>query len=424
MDKPSRRALDPTLIAACCARQDRLRQSLNESRVDGLLVSNPRDIQYLTHFVGDDTLLIVDRQSAAIITDSRYDEELDAWRGSGVAEVVMGIRHRLFDTVGTLARSRTLARLAIQSEHLTVAGRGRLADAIGADRVVDRTGLVPALRMRKDDLELRTIEQAIAVQQDALDRALQELTTGMTEADLAASIEYYIRTLGGSGSSFSPIIAAGANSSVIHYGTGRAPIEEGVLLIDWGARVDWHCGDLTRTFAVGSMPREIREVYGIVLEAQQAAVAAAAPGRLCSEIDAVARHIIAAAGYGERFGHGLGHGLGIDVHEDPYFNDLSTVRLEPGMVMTVEPGIYLPGVGGVRIEDDIVITDRGCRVLSSYPRDHDSALLQPASPGGACAGAGRAPQSGVTSGALPGAGTGGPVRAAGATVAAAKGVRR
>ena len=156
-------------------------------------------------------------------------------------------------------------------------------------------------------------------------------------------------------------------------------IEAGTLLIDWGAVVDGYCSDMTRTFGVGTLPEKVRELYDVVLDAQLSAIDACAPGRVCAEIDALARGIIERAGYGEHFGHGLGHGLGLDIHEDPYFNDLETeVVLEPGMVMTVEPGIYLPGVGGVRIEDDVLITDVGCRVLTDFPKDPDAAVIDAA----------------------------------------------
>ena len=162
-----------------------------------------------------------------------------------------------------------------------------------------------------------------------------------------------------------------------------APIEEGVLLVDWGAVVDGYRSDMTRTFGVGSLPDKIAELYDIVLEAQQAAITACAPGKSCAEIDGIARGIIDRAGYGESFGHGLGHGLGLDIHEAPFFNQQSTdIVLEAGMVMTVEPGIYLPGVGGVRIEDDVLITDHGHRVLTSFPRDPSQAVLEPLGVGG------------------------------------------
>ena len=167
-------------------------------------------------------------------------------------------------------------------------------------------------------------------------------------------------------------------SSVIHHQTGTVTIGQGVLLVDWGAVADGYCSDMTRTFGLGGLPAKISEIYQIVLDAQLAAIEACRPGKACIEIDSIARDLITTAGYGERFGHGLGHGLGLNVHEAPYFSrHAADAILEPGMVMTVEPGIYLPGVGGVRIEDDVLITDAGCRVLTDYPKDLDSIMLEP-----------------------------------------------
>ena len=186
-----------------------------------------------------------------------------------------------------------------------------------------------------------------------------------------------MKTRGAERSSFDPIVASGPSSSVIHYSTSAAPLGPGVLLSDWGALAGGYCSDMTRTFCLGPVPAKVREIYEIVLEAHCAAIDACAPGRTCAEIDAVAREIITRAGYGEQFGHGLGHGLGMQVHETPYFNDLETeTRLEPGMVMTVEPGIYVPGVGGVRIEDDVLITDTGARSLCHRAKDVDSMVIE------------------------------------------------
>jgi Xaa-Pro aminopeptidase len=229
--------------------------------------------------------------------------------------------------------------------------------------------------MRKDALEIATIERAIVFAQEGLAAALDRLEPNMTENQFSAVLEFEMKWRGAAGG-FTPIIGSGANSSIIHHSTGHSVIREGVLLIDWGCSVDGYNSDLTRTFGIGSLSPKLREVYRIVLEGQLKAIDAIKPGMTCAEIDAVARKSITDAGYGEQFGHGLGHGLGMDVHEGPYFNNLSTdVRLEPGMVMTVEPGVYLPGVGGVRVEDNIVVTDGGCRVLSNYPKGLDSAIM-------------------------------------------------
>ncbi len=370
--------------SACQERRNRLRGDMQRAGIDALLVSHPTDIRYLTAFVGDDSLLLVGAEAgdAVIISDARYDEFLQPWRTC--ATVVIGVRHQLPRSVREVCDRRGVRTLGIQAERVSVAGRKALAAALGRD-VTDTEGLVGRLRMRKDEIEIRAIERAIAIHQEALPPALERLAPGMTELELCAAIEYEMKIRGASGPSFATMVASGPRSSVIHYSTSVKPIGPGVLLIDWGAVVDGYCSDMTRTFAVGRMPKKIAEMYRIVAEAQQAAIDAMGPGRACAEMDGVARRIIEAAGYGEHFTHGLGHGVGLNIHEEPFFNAQSTQVLEPGMVMTVEPGIYVPGVGGVRIEDDVLITDRGCRVLTSFPKDPGSAVLEPAAAAGGTA---------------------------------------
>lgn len=374
------RALKPETICACQGRLNRLRDAITKAGVDGLVVTNEKDIRYLTDFVGHDSLLLVTSDAAAIISDPRYDEFLDPWRNVGVADIVMGVRHRLNNSVRELCSRRSIKTLGVQGEYVSIAQLAGFESSLAGVTIKPIAGVVGALRMIKDDIELRAIERAIDIQQQALAAALDELHLGMTELEFSGLLDYHMKSRSATSESFEPIIGAGANSSIIHHATSTAKITEGVLLVDWGAMFGGYCGDLTRTFGIGSMPAKLREVYAIVLEAQLAAIDAIAPGKVCAEIDAVARKVITDAGYGEQFGHGLGHGLGMDVHESPYFNNLATdTVLVPGMVMTVEPGVYLPGVGGVRIEDDIVVTSDGCRVMSNVPKDLNSAVIQPRS---------------------------------------------
>ncbi|MHC4218745.1 MAG: M24 family metallopeptidase [Planctomycetota bacterium] len=384
MSDAGRHVISPATVSACRGRQQRLREALDGAGVDAVLIAHPQDIRYLTSFCGDDSLLLVSAGTPVIITDARHDEMLDPWRSSGIAEVEMGTRHRLEPSAREQCTKWSVRRLGIQAEHVTIAGRKGLAAVLGDDLLVETEGLVGTLRMRKDEEEIAAIERAAATHQGAIATALGRLSMGMTELELCAAIEYEMKVRGASGPSFGTMVATGPNSSMIHHASGPTPIGPGTLLIDWGAVVDGYCSDMTRTFGVGEMPPKVRELYDIVLEAQLTAIDACAPGKTGAEIDAVARGIIERAGHGGHFGHGLGHGLGLDVHEEPYFNQLATdVTMEPGMVMTVEPGIYLPGVGGVRIEDDVLITDGGCRVLTSYPTDPEAMMLEPAA-GDAC----------------------------------------
>jgi Xaa-Pro aminopeptidase len=383
MSKPESTLLPNALADACAHRRSGLLPVLQTAGIDALLLSCEKDIQYLTGFVGHEGLGMVAIEGGSlrgiIISDSRYDEYLEPWRKADAAEIVMGTRHRLPEAVRQVCAQRGIKRLGVQAEHITVAGREKLAKAVGDPLLTNTIDLVGAQRIRKDAFEIERIEQAESLAQDAMTAAVNQLSLGMTELQFSAVLEYEMKSRGAHGSAFTPIIGAGANSSIIHHSTGNTPIAPGVLLVDWGAMVDGYNSDLTRTFFIGPATAKLREAYKIVLDAQMAAIDAIAPGKACAEIDAVARDIIAKAGYGPQFGHGLGHGLGMDVHEEPYFNSLQTdVALQPGMVMTVEPGIYLPGVGGVRIEDDVLVTDRGCRVLSDWPKDLSSAAIEPA----------------------------------------------
>jgi len=387
MSKQPSSPLSPELIDACRTRQDRLRESLATHAVDAAIINCEKDIRYLTGFVGHDSLVLAPADGpTAIISDPRYDEFLNPWReiatnrgDDGLGEVHMGTRHRLHETIKTISDKRGYKRVALQADHLTINDRQAFEQSLGNDRLVDRAKLVATLRMCKDELEVQIIEKALHIQQQALHAALSQLSLGMTERECCALLEYEMKTRGGDKPSFDIIIGAGSNSSIIHHMPGDRRIDRGVLLVDWGCEVDGYCGDITRTFGVGELPAKIKEIYTIVHKAQLQAIEACRPGKTCAEIDAVAREAISRAGYGEYFGHGLGHGLGMDVHEMPYFNNLQTdIVLQPGMVMTVEPGIYLPGEGGVRIEDDVLITDDGVRVLSSWPKGLDEAIVEPA----------------------------------------------
>jgi len=360
-------------------RQEALRDRIGGEGVQALLVSRDCDIAYLTGFCGHDSLLLITGDGAFCISDNRYEEQLRPLESDGDVSGVIGTRHRLHETVADLVAQQKLTTLGIQADDMTVTGRAVIEGAVSGTNLVDTTGLVGALRMRKDESEIAAIRKAIDINLEALRAMLGQIALGMTEREIAALLEYEMKRRGASGTGFTTIVAVGEHGALPHYETGDTPLTEDTsLLIDWGCVVDGYNADLTRTFGVGRMPEKIAEIYAIVLDAQLAAIDAAAPGKTCAEIDAVARQYIDSHGYGDYFGHGLGHGLGLQVHEPPYFNHLQTeVVLEPGIVMTVEPGIYLPGVGGVRIEDDVVITEDGCRVLSSFEKNLDAVTLTP-----------------------------------------------
>ncbi len=347
-------------------RRRRLRTLMRDRNLGACLVTSPRDIRYLTGFTGEDSWLILTPRQAVVVSDFRFAEELAA---------IPGVKILLRKGAIADAAADALpggATIGIQAEHMTVATRATLARLIGARRIKNTTGLVAGLRVIKDETEIALIRRAIAVQERAFLETLEVVRHGMREADIAADLEHRMRSLGAEGPAFPTIVAAGANGSKPHYRPGPAKVRSGgTLLIDWGAIVAGYHSDMTRTIAFGRWPRVMREIYAVVLEAHEAGIAAVAPGRKCADVDAAARSVIELAGLGERFGHGLGHGIGLDIHEAPRISKISPDVLAPGMVVTIEPGVYLPGVGGVRIEDDIEVTERGARRLSTLPKALD-----------------------------------------------------
>lgn len=350
-------------------RLKRLRRKIREAGCDALLVNNPSDIRYLSGFHGEDSWALIASRAAVVISDFRFREELE--------RLPAPFRSRLrtstiYEEIGREVAERNLGAVALQAEHVTLEARRRLAKAIGASRLKPRADLLAGLRAVKDESEIALIRKAVRLQEQALTETLERVDPGAREMDIAAELEHRMKRLGAEGVAFPTIVASGSVASRPHYRPGKRKVADGrALLIDWGARVDGYCGDMTRTFSFGRWSKRLREVYEVVREAQQAALETIRAGRRCREIDGAARDAIKQAGYGEAFGHGLGHGLGLDVHEDPRLSWRSDEVLRAGMVVTVEPGVYLPGVGGVRIEDDVVVTDRGCRNLSSLPKDLD-----------------------------------------------------
>ncbi len=352
-----------------------LRQRLTKLAVDALLVTNPRDIRYLTGFVGDDSWALVLRRSAQVIvlSDFRFEEQIQR----EAPQVRMVIRTGpIAEACGKLVQQKKLRKVAVGRDYLTLAQQSQLIKHLGRRTVVPVDDGLLDQRSVKDAREVKAIRDALAIQQQAFTRTLDFIKPGRTEVEIAAYLEYQMRLLGADGPSFPTIVAVDANASLPHAIPGKAKIKRGSLvLIDWGARQGGYCSDLTRCVAVGRMSPKMREVYQIVLDAQLAGIAAIAPGKELKAVDAVARQVIIDAGYGPQFGHSLGHGIGLDIHEQPTLSTRSQGVLKVGQVVTVEPGIYLPGVGGVRIEDDVLVTPTGGRVLSSLPKSLESAII-------------------------------------------------
>lgn len=380
-------------------RLGRLGDSIAQADLSALLVTNPKDVGYLTGFLGGDSYLVVpaeawrSSQKPVLISDFRYQEELEPVREAGLAEIVIRARSMIESVAEVLgpapkkgssdaAPSKLEAapgpvrpwggdqRIGIQAETMPVAERAAIARRVGVKRLVDTTGLISALRVIKDESEIALIRKAVRIQEAALKAVLPTIKPGQTETEIAARLEMEMKSRGSSEPGFESIVAAGANGSLPHYRPKNKKTAKGApLLIDWGAVYMGYHSDMTRTFALGKWPKKVEEIFKVVLEAHDAAAEALAPGKSTKEIDAVARGIIEKAGYAEFFGHGLGHGIGLNAHEDPRLtNMISGQPLREGMVVTIEPGIYLPGIGGVRIEDDYVVTADGSENLCSLPR--------------------------------------------------------
>ena len=347
------------------------------AKIEFLLVTNPLDVAYLTGFLGGDSYLVVPKGDSkpTLVSDFRYLEELEHFKELCTIVIRKGAMGKAI--VELLSKCK--GSVGFQSECMTVSEATTLDAALEKSKAVftPTIGLVGSLRAVKDASEIALIKAAVKIQEKSLMAILKKATPGKTEQELAGKLEAEMKSRGSREASFHSIVGAGANSSLPHYRPGAAKVKKNdVLLIDWGAVVDGYHSDMTRTFALGKWPKKVKEIYKVVLEAHELAAAALAPGKLTSEIDGIARGHIAKAGFGEYFGHGLGHGIGLNVHEEPRLSHMASgTELVPGHVVTIEPGIYLPGIGGVRLENDYAVTDKGRENLCSLPMDLDWATL-------------------------------------------------
>lgn len=357
-------------------RIEALRKALARHRLSALLITNRFDHVHLLGFTGEDSAVLVTKSAVQLISDGRFATSI----GQEAPWAKVALRKgTLNEEIVKVVAGLRLRSLAVQAEYLTVAARAELARGLRGVRLTDAPPLFRELRICKSAEELKLIDRAARIAEDAYRATLATLRIGQTEQEVAARLEYEMKRRGSTSPAFDSIVAVDANAALPHAVPGTRKLKRGcTLLVDWGATYGFYRSDLTRTVFIGSIPPKMREVYALVLAAQEMAIAAIRPGARMCDVDAVARGHIAAAGYGEFFNHGLGHGLGLDVHEAPALRWSSTETLREGMVVTVEPGVYLPGVGGVRIEDDILVTRRGHKVLTRLDKDLDSAVIKPA----------------------------------------------
>lgn len=366
--RPARAAWRPMDVAA---RAGRLRAALAGASVDALLVTDLTNIRYLTGFTGSAALLVVGPDALTFVTDGRYGQQAaDQLAAAGVEAVI--------EVTSTAQRERVVAavaaagahRLGLEADAVTWAAQRRYdTEWFPALELVPTTGLVAGLRLHKDDGELDRLATAAAIADAALAEVRSRLAEGPTEVEFGLELDAAMRRLGADDVSFETIVASGPNGAKPHHRPSHRRVVEGdLVVIDFGALVDGYHSDMTRTLAVGEITETQRRMYDTVLAAQAAGVASVRAGTAAATVDQACRSVIADAGWGDAFLHGTGHGVGLLIHEDPRVGQTSTATLEPRCVVTVEPGVYLPEHGGVRIEDTVVVTRDGCLPLTHTPK--------------------------------------------------------
>jgi Xaa-Pro aminopeptidase len=357
-------------------RRDKLRRAVRNTDADGLLVTSYTNVTYLTGFTGDDSFLLVRRDGDLIVTDPRYTTQL----GEECPGLDLHVRRpgtTMPEAVTKVLRRAKIGRLGIEAESMTVSLRDQIADKLPKLEILPTTGLVEELRQVKDKHEVSQIRRAVWLAEKAFGVLRASLRPDKTEKEVADELEYQLRLFGATRSGFPTIVAVGPRAALPHATPGHGRIGSGdLLLIDWGAEEGFYKSDLTRVLVTGRISPKLERIYRVVFTAQRKAIAAVRPGAVAHDVDRAAREVISQAGFGRYFGHGLGHGIGLEVHEAPRLAANSRVVLKPGMVMTVEPGIYLPGWGGVRIEDDVLVTRTGHEVLTKVPREWEAAVVR------------------------------------------------
>ena len=398
------------------ARHKNVREAMKQLKIDGLLLTHPPDLAYLTNFTGHDSVGLLTAKDLYLITDFRYQEQAAAeaaWvkmfvrddkmapevaralLDAGVKRVGFEANFTTFGQVNALdaAVKAALEEGAEAAEEkspmktLTPTASGRPPKPAKSEKkAVEKVALPAGIelvpleevmfnqRKVKDDHEVDLIRKSIAVAEEAFNAVREEIEVGQSEAYLAGLMHLELRSRGADGVSFNPIVAAGANSSLPHYAPGETLVQQDQpLLFDWGATYGGYCSDMTRTFMLGQVSERMKKIYRTVLAAQEEAIRFIRPGVTTRQVDQVARDVIERAGFGKQFGHGLGHGIGRDIHEMPFMRRTGEgEELRPGMVITVEPGIYLPGEGGVRIEDDVLVTHSGREVLTTLDKSFEA----------------------------------------------------
>ena len=352
-------------------RLQKLRTSIAEKGLDALLLSQPENLRYLAGFTGSSGWLLISGQNAILATDFRYVEQA---KGESPDFEIIRIKQELRDWLPSLVSDLGWHKLGFEANFISYNSYHKLSEAIKTKQVslelVPTTGIIEQLRSIKEPEELRSITKAVELADAAFEQAKALIHPGITEKEVAWEIEKILRQEGSEGMPFEIIVASGPNSALPHVRPTEKTIRSGEpVLIDMGARIGGYCSDFSRTLFLGKADKTFQEIYNIVLKAQATAMEGIESGMDASQADRLARSVVAQAGYGDAFGHGLGHGVGLAVHEFPTLGPSSSDSLADGMVFTIEPGIYLVGQGGVRIEDIVVLENGKARVLTRAEKD-------------------------------------------------------
>ncbi|MBB5325248.1 Xaa-Pro aminopeptidase [Anoxybacillus tepidamans] len=345
---------------------EKLRARFDEYEIDGMLITNSYNRRYMTGFTGTAGVAVVGKTNAVFITDFRYVEQASKQvEGYEVVQHTSSIVEEVAKQVSRLG----IQKLGFEQDDLSYAAFQAYEKKIEAT-LVPVSGMVEKLRLIKSDSEIKILKEAAEIADAAFDHILHFIRPSVKEIDVANELEFFMRKQGAASSSFDIIVASGYRSALPHGVATDKVIEKGEFVtLDFGAYYKGYCSDITRTIAVGEVSDELKKIYDVVLQAQLRGMAGIKPGMTGREADALTRDYIAEKGYGEYFGHSTGHGIGLEVHEGPALSARSDVVLEPGMVVTVEPGIYIAGLGGVRIEDDTVVTADGNESLTRSPKE-------------------------------------------------------
>jgi Xaa-Pro aminopeptidase len=357
-------------------RREKIRRAMRKLGVEALLVTDFTNVTYLTGFTGEDSYLLLREEGETLLTDGRFTTQLSEEcpgldlliRKPGVSIIQAAVR---------AIKNSEISRLGIEADSMTVGVEDKISDKLPNLAIMPTSGLVEKLRLIKDREEIELIRVAIRQAEKAFAVIRASLQPEMTEKQICDALEHQFRLFGAKDAAFPSVVALGARAALPHAIPGKERLgEENILLIDWGVCEGLYRSDLTRTLVAGRIPPKFARVYKTVLDAQRKAIDAVRPGAVCQDVDDAARSVIVKAGYGRRFTHGLGHGIGLQVHEAPRVAAKNQTVLKPGMIVTIEPGIYIPGWGGVRIEDDVLVTRHGHEVLTHVPKELDEMIIE------------------------------------------------